>query len=254
MMSKESCLISSPSAGDNTSSPSKSTFITVCSFSTMMTLPLPLLLCFISHSESSSKTVSGIKGGIVTLSCGSEDREIVEIRLYSLSKHIPVCEERNCSGRVCKEGSCDVIINDLIYSDAGKYFIYIYYNNDQREVERQIRKYHLHIHDEISVKKGEDLKLDVLLTNADKVERNSGSGWTELWRRGHGVSSDGLSVSEQTLIIHEFTDTDSGSYRVLDSNNEALITVTVTESVLDWKGKLSDTEEDKTDDSEHRRE
>jgi len=93
--------------------------------------------------------------------------------------------------------------------------------------------------DEISVKKGEDLKLDVLLTNADKVERNSGSGWTELWRRGHGVSSDGLSVSEQTLIIHEFTDTDTGSYRVLDSNNETWITVTVTGERTDQHKLLS---------------
>ncbi|KAG1924958.1 hypothetical protein F2P79_025848 [Pimephales promelas] len=194
-----------------------------------MTLPLPLLLllllCFISYSGSSSISVSGLKGGIVTLSCGSEDREIVDISLFHRSKKIPVCE-RNCSGRVCKEGSCDVIINNLIYRDAGKYFLHVYYNNDQTEVKRLMLEYKLHIHDEISVKKGEDLKLDVLLTNADKVERNSGSGWTELWRRGHGVSSDGLSVSEQTLIIHEFTDTDSGSYRVLDSNNEALVTVT----------------------------
>ncbi|KAG1929046.1 hypothetical protein F2P79_023265 [Pimephales promelas] len=214
----------------------------------LLLLPLLLLLLYlISYSGSSSISVSGLKGGNVTLSCGSEDREIVEISLYSLSKHIPVCEERNCSGRVCKEGSCDVIIKDLTYSDAGKYFLHVYYTNDQREVERLMLEYKLHIHDEISVKKAEDLKLDVLLTNADKVERNSGSGWIVLWRRGHGVSSDGLSVSEQTLIIHEFTDTDTGSYRVLDSNNEALITVTVT----DWKENLSDTEEDKTDDSEH---
>ncbi|XP_056116449.1 uncharacterized protein LOC130092571 [Rhinichthys klamathensis goyatoka] len=213
----------------------------------LLLLLLLLLLCFISYSGSSTKPVSGIKGGIVTLSCGSEDREIVEISLFSVWKHIPVCEERNCSGRVCKEGSCDVIINDLIYSDAGKYFLRVYYNNDQREVKRQIREYHLHIHDEISVKKGEDLKLDVVLINADKVERNSRSGWTEVWRRGHGVrghgvSSDRLTVSDQTLIIHDFTVTDTGTYRALDSNNEALITVTVTESVLDSKGNLSDTE------------
>ncbi|XP_056116205.1 uncharacterized protein LOC130092382 [Rhinichthys klamathensis goyatoka] len=213
----------------------------------LLLLPLLLLLCFISYSGSSTKPVSGIKGGIVTLSCGSEDREIVDIRLFSVWKHIPVCEERNCSGRVCKEGSCDVIINDLRLSDAGKYFLRVYYTNDQRELERQIREYHLHIHDEISVKKGEDLKLDVVLINADKVERNSRSGWTEVWRRGHGVrghgvSSDRLTVSDQTLIIHDFTVTDTGTYRALDSNNEALITVTVTESVLDSKGNLSDTE------------
>ncbi|CAM4640647.1 unnamed protein product [Leuciscus chuanchicus] len=106
--------------------------------------------------------------------------------------------------------------------------------------------------DEISVKKGEDLKLDVLLINADKVERNSSEGWTEVWTRGHGVNSDRLTVSDETLIINEFTDTDTGTYRVLDYEGETLITVSVTESVLDWKGNLIDTDEDKTDDTEHR--
>ncbi|XDV33493.1 hypothetical protein PO909_003890, partial [Leuciscus waleckii] len=165
-----------------------------------------------------------------------------------------VCEKRNCRGRVFKEGSCDVVIKDLIYSDAGKYFTHVYYTNNQTEVKRLILEYHLHIHDEISVKKGEDLKLDVVLINADKVERNSSEGWTEVWTRGHGVNSDRLTVSDETLIINEFTVTDTGTYRVLDYEGEILITVSVTESVLDWKGNLIDTDEDKTDDTEHRSE
>ena len=82
--------------------------------------------------------------------------------------------------------------------------------------------------DEISVQKGEDLKLDVLLINAYKVERNSSEGWTEVWTRGHGVNSDRLTVSDETLIINEFTDTDTGTYRVLDYEGETLITVSVT--------------------------
>ncbi|KAK7139596.1 hypothetical protein R3I93_016665 [Phoxinus phoxinus] len=216
-----------------------------------MILLLLLLLCFISYSGSSTEPVSGIKGGTVSLSCGSEDREIVHISLISVLEILPVCV-KNCSGRVFKEGSCDVNITDLRLSDAGKYILHVYYNNDQTELERQILKYHLHIHDEISVQKGEDLELDVLLINADKVERSSSSGWTELWTRGHGVSSDRLTDRDETLIIHEFTVDDTGTYRVLDSDNEVLITVTVTESILDWKGNLSDTDEDDTDDTEHR--
>ena len=82
--------------------------------------------------------------------------------------------------------------------------------------------------DDISVKKGEDLKLDVLLINADKVERNSSEGWTEVWTRGHGVNSDRLNDSDGNLIINEFTANDTGTYRVLDSNNKTLITVSVT--------------------------
>ncbi|KAK7139595.1 hypothetical protein R3I93_016664 [Phoxinus phoxinus] len=211
---------------------------------------LTALLLLITQG-SSTEPVSGIKGGTVSLSCGSEDREIVDISLYGVLENIPVCV-KNCSGRVFKEGSCDVVITDLRLRDAGKYFLHVYYNNDQTEVKRQILKYHLHIHDEISVQKGEDLELDVLLINADKVERSSSSGWTELWTRGHGVSSDRLTDRDETLIIHEFTVNDTGVYRVLDSDNEVWITVTVTESILDSKGNLSDTDEDDTDDTEHR--
>ena len=78
------------------------------------------------------------------------------------------------------------------------------------------------------MQKGEDLKLDVLLINADKVERNSSEGWTEVWTRGHGVNSDRLTVSDETLIINEFTVSDTGTYRVLDHEGETLITVSVT--------------------------
>ncbi|XP_051728014.1 uncharacterized protein LOC127500693 isoform X12 [Ctenopharyngodon idella] len=212
-------------------------------------LNLLLLLCLVYHSESSSISVSGIKGGSVTLSCDFEDREILVISLNSQSENIPVCQEKNCSGRVFKEGSCDVIIKDLIFSDAGKYILIVYYNNDQREPKREILKYHLHIQDEISVKRGEELKMDVLLINADKVQHwtNRSTGQKEVWTRGHGVRSDRLNISDETLIINRFTVTDTGTYRVLDSEGEILITVTVTES----KGNLKNTDEDKTDDSEH---
>ncbi|XDV33544.1 hypothetical protein PO909_003924 [Leuciscus waleckii] len=179
----------------------------------------------------STKPVSGTKGGNVTLTCESEDREITHISLFHQADEIPVCETEECKSendRVFKEGSCDIIIKDLKLRDAGKYILRVRYTNDQAELERQITEYHLHIHDEISVQKGEELKLDVLLINADKVERNSSEGWTEVWTRGHGVNSDRLTVSDETLIINEFTVTDTGTYRVLDYEGETLITVSVT--------------------------
>ncbi|XP_051728020.1 uncharacterized protein LOC127500693 isoform X18 [Ctenopharyngodon idella] len=210
-------------------------------------LNLLLLLCLVYHSGTATIHVTGKKGNSITLPCDFEDREILVISLNSLSKNIPVCQEKNCSGRVFKEGSCDVIIKDLIFSDAGKYILIVFYNNDQREVKRRILKYHLHIQDEISVKRGEELKMDVLLINADKVEKNSSGEWTEVWTRGHGVSSDRLNDRDGNLTINVFTVNDTGTYRVLDSEGEILITVTVTES----KGNLKNTDEDKTDDSEH---
>ncbi|ROL41909.1 hypothetical protein DPX16_1814 [Anabarilius grahami] len=83
---------------------------------------------------------------------------------------------------------------------------------------------------EISVKIGEKVKLHVLLTNAGKVEHQNinSTEWTELWKRGDKVQSDRLNIREETLIINNFTVTDTGTYRVLDSDNETLITVTVT--------------------------
>jgi len=64
------------------------------------------------------------------------------------------------------------------------------------------------------VNKGAPLNLTFLLANADKLEKNTSEGWKE--------------IHKENLIIHEFTANDAGTYRVLDSNNEILITVTVT--------------------------
>ncbi|XP_048041627.1 uncharacterized protein LOC125265441 isoform X2 [Megalobrama amblycephala] len=195
-----------------------------------------LLLClihYIESTETSPQSVTGEQGSNATLLCEFEDREISDIVLNRLSKIILVCQKEECksgNGRVIKEGSCDVIIKDLRFSDAGKYFMIVYYRNDQTEV-RQTLQYHLHIQGEISVKTGEQLKMDVLLINADKVEKNSSGEWTEVWTRGHGVSSDRLTDRDGNLTISNFTVSDTGTYRVLDSEGEIWITVTVTEGL-----------------------
>ncbi len=77
------------------------------------------------------------------------------------------------------------------------------------------------------MKTGQPLKLHVLMSFADKVEKNSSGGWRKVWKRGHVVSSDRMNVSDGNLIIKAFTDNDVGSYRVLSSEGEILITVTV---------------------------
>lgn len=92
--------------------------------------------------------MSGEKRGNITLTCEHEANNIVQIDLFTRSENIDVCQTEECSGRVFKEGNCDVVIKNLSFSDAGKYFLRIYYNNDQTELERQIRTYQLHIHGE----------------------------------------------------------------------------------------------------------
>uniref|UniRef100_A0A672LRZ8 Immunoglobulin subtype domain-containing protein n=1 Tax=Sinocyclocheilus grahami TaxID=75366 RepID=A0A672LRZ8_SINGR len=84
--------------------------------------------------------------------------------------------------------------------------------------------------DEISVKVGEELKLDVLLTNTKKVvhQNKISKEWTVVWKRRGGVRSDRLIVRDGNLTINEFKARDAGTYRVLDFDDEILITMTVT--------------------------
>ncbi len=83
--------------------------------------------------------------------------------------------------------------------------------------------------DEVSVKIGEQLKLDVLLLNTDEVQHQSrrSTGWKEVWRRTGGVQRERIIIRDGNLIINEFTLRDAGSYRVLDPDGEPLITVKV---------------------------
>ncbi|KAL0167320.1 hypothetical protein M9458_039164, partial [Cirrhinus mrigala] len=83
---------------------------------------------------------------------------------------------------------------------------------------------------DISVKIGEELKLDVLLTNTKKVvyQNKINTEWMVVWKRRGGVKSDGFTVSDGNLTINALTVSDAGTYKVLDFDDEILITVTVT--------------------------
>ncbi|XP_051728033.1 uncharacterized protein LOC127500696 [Ctenopharyngodon idella] len=190
-------------------------------------------------------TETGEKGGNVTLTCEFKDHNISQFELHNQIGDI-VCENEECTSKFVKKGSCDVIIKNLSFSDAGRYTLTVYYDEGQTEVEKKIKEYHLHIHGNISAKIDKPLKLDVLLINADKVEKNSNGEWTEVWKSQKGVSSDRLIDSDGNLIINNFTATDAGTYRVLDSDGEIWITLTITESSPESgsKGGQRDTKND----------
>ncbi|KAK2887753.1 hypothetical protein Q8A67_015981 [Cirrhinus molitorella] len=101
--------------------------------------------------------------------------------------------------------------------------------------------------DQVSVKIGEELKLDVLKTHVNKVvhQNKISTKWMVVWKRRGWVNDDGLTVSDGNLNINMLTVNDAGIYRVLDFDDEILITVTVTESSRDSKGNHTD--DDKTD-------
>ncbi len=83
--------------------------------------------------------------------------------------------------------------------------------------------------DVISVKIGKQLKFNVLLPNADKVQHHTkrSTAWTEVWKRRDGVQNDRLTDTDGNLIINDFIASDAGTYIVLDSEGELLIAVTV---------------------------
>ncbi len=94
------------------------------------------------------------------------------------------------------------------------------------------------------MKIGEELNLDVLLSNTDKVQHQSrrSTEWMKVWSRTDGVQSEQLNIRDGNLIINEFTARDAGSYRVLDFEGNILITVTVTgerRSIDMWKLKCT---------------
>ncbi|KAF4100927.1 hypothetical protein G5714_019123 [Onychostoma macrolepis] len=201
----------------------------------LMMLKLLLLLWVFNYSETIPTHVMGKKGGSIILPCEFKAIEIFHIRLNRQSKHILVYENKYCSKRVCRKGACDVIIKDLRLRDAGKYILEIYYINAKSVLEPQIRTYQLHIYDDISVKIGENLKLDVLLPDAHKVthQNKSSTEWKKVWKRDSKKRVSGthgrLKDSNGTLSIKVFTDDDAGTYRVMDYDGEILITVTVTD-------------------------
>ncbi len=86
-----------------------------------------------SFAETSRTLVVGIKGGNTTLPCQYDGREIVNIDLTRSEIRQKVCQTEECSCRVCKNGACGVVIKDLIFSDAGKYTLSTY-RNDQAEL------------------------------------------------------------------------------------------------------------------------
>ncbi|XP_059411537.1 uncharacterized protein LOC132144949 isoform X1 [Carassius carassius] len=211
---------------------------------------LLLLFWVFIYSEPVPLHVMGKKGGSIILPCELKTRDIFHIRLNRESKNILVYQKKYCSKGVCKKGACDVVINDLSFSDAGKYILDIYYINAESMLGPQIRTYQLHIYDDIFVKIGERLKLDVLLPDAHQVthQNKSSSEWKKVWQRDCdkrvNITHGRLSFTDGTLSIKEFTADDAGTYRVLGSDGEILITVTVTDENKS-KGKLNNTPDDK---------
>ncbi|XP_051949453.1 uncharacterized protein LOC127620303 [Xyrauchen texanus] len=192
------------------------------------------MFSFVAFDESTREIlVIGKKDHNVTLPCNATSNQSFDIHFYNRTKKMNVCQSEECNGPVFKSGNCDIVLKNVTFTDAGKYSLKIYLT-DSDTVSKVLfdGTYQLQIDDETSVKKGDDLILDVVLSNADIVEHqlNTSSEWISVWKRGEDPTGRVTDING-VLNITGFTDSDAGIYRVLNSNEQILIKINVTENV-----------------------
>ncbi|XP_067217610.1 uncharacterized protein [Chanodichthys erythropterus] len=197
-----------------------------------------------------SLTLHGEKGGNITLECGLstiEDSSVLlkhgSITAYGLQP------DNQYMGRVHKSGLCDLVLQDLKTTDAGRYRLYIY----EREHLMSDISLEIHINDTLTGREGEELVFGDLPRDAESVHHQTDTGWTEVWKRGKGVLSDCLTDNDGHLIIRDFRSSDAGEYRVLNKTGGILITLTVKESGTESKGNLNSTNDDSVDTEQQRK-
>lgn len=207
-----------------------------------------LLLCFGYCGETiSSILVEGRRGGNATLKCDHEASETISyIRQgkKTLISKIPICQNQEYNHRaVCREEPCSIVLRNLSFTNAGKHTLRFSYES--------YLQFSVQVFDEMSVKKGSNSTLDILMPNADSVmhQHNTSTVWKVVWKRGQGVQRYHLNDSDGKLTINAFASSDAGKYRVVDSEEKILITVTITVSTeSESKENLRYTAQDKLHD------
>ncbi len=77
-------------------------------------------------------------------------------------------------------------------------------------------------------RKDEELKFDDLPRDTENVTHFTDPDWTEVWSRERGALTDRLIIKNGSLTIKNFSSSDAGIYRVLNSRGGIHITITVT--------------------------
>ncbi|XP_058609742.1 uncharacterized protein LOC131525804 [Onychostoma macrolepis] len=204
-------------------------------------LIISLLFIFLGAA---SLPVEGRKGGSITLPCSLTKREnLSTVLTFGPITAFGAGQDGHFSGRVHKSGSCDLILQDLKTTDAGKYILKVY--DDSGLISNS---YDVHVNVTLTGQKGEELMFE-LPREAENVTHLTNAGCTEVWRRGRGVLTDRLTHKNDCLTIKNLSSSDAGLYRVLNKSGGILVTVTVTESSTGSKDKLDSTHEDETHDT-----
>ncbi|XP_042632090.1 uncharacterized protein LOC109078864 [Cyprinus carpio] len=192
----------------------------------------------------SSLTVTGQKGGNITLPCNSSNREDLYMVLTFGSKTAyGTGQSKYYEHRVHKSGNCNLILQDLKTTDAGKYNFKVYASGQL--LGSYIFDICVNVH--VTARVGEEVMFDDLPRDAESVECLTNTSSIDVWRREQGVLTDRLTDSDGHLIIKNFRSSDAGTYRVLDSTGGVLVTVTLTEWGTESKDKQDSTRDDKTE-------
>ncbi|XP_052473032.1 uncharacterized protein LOC128029330 [Carassius gibelio] len=137
-------------------------------------------------------------------------------------------------------GNCSLFLQDVRFSDAGIYESYLVYGESNIKNRIFIQSVHLAVIDHKAIKSvetGADLILDLYTHQAEQVifQNSTETNWTVLWEKDGLINNkDYLKKRDNKLILRKVTNSNSGTYKVLDLEGLALSTVKVkvTEPVL----------------------
>ncbi|XP_058624213.1 uncharacterized protein LOC131535477 [Onychostoma macrolepis] len=170
-------------------------------------------------------TCGGPKGDNITLPCLKTREDFTTLLKFGSKTAYGAGQDGHFRGRVHESGSCDLILQGLKTTDAGKYMADVYDNSGVISS----NSYDVHVKVSLTGRKGEELMFDDLPREAESVTHLTNADCTEVWRRGQGVLTDRLTHKNDRLSIESFSSSDAGTYRVLNSTGGILVTLTLTE-------------------------
>ncbi|XP_030645142.1 galectin 17 [Chanos chanos] len=130
-------------------------------------------------------------------------------------------------------GNCSLLLQDIRFSDAGRYESYLVVGQSSIKTRRFIQSVQLSVFDHKdtkTVKIGEKLELDLHTQQATTVVFQGGdnSEWKVVWNRdSKGPVSGEMRRRGMRVVMEQVGKSDAGIYKVLDSQGLALSTVTI---------------------------
>ncbi|KAF4100905.1 hypothetical protein G5714_019101 [Onychostoma macrolepis] len=100
----------------------------------------------------------------------------------------------NTTWVVCTSGSCDLILQDLKTTDAGKYISKVFASGQLPD----IYTYDIRVNLTLTGQKGKELMFDDLPREAESVTHLTNAGCTEVWRRGQESGTESKDKLDST--------------------------------------------------------